>query len=146
MTADSQDHLPPLKGKSWSDYKLSASEWRLIKLVHHCLKVSEINILVKIWSDESISQLVADRHNELSVEDSPTCSKVYPLLELLLSEWEDLLEDDTYAPVHDALRAGIAGLEKYYRKADDTSAYFISHGVCLFLQSYVHYFKYCYSS
>ena len=60
-------------------------------------------------------QLVANRHNALSVEDSPTCSKVYPLLELLLSDWEDLLEDDEYLPVHDALRAGIACLEMYYR-------------------------------
>ncbi len=91
-------------------------------------------------------QLVANRHNELSVEDSPTCSKVYPLLELLLSDWEDLLEEDEYIPVHDALRAGIAGLEKYYRKADDTSAYFISHGAHLLPQSCIQYLRYNYSS
>lgn len=46
---------------------------------------------------------------------------------MLMSDWEELLENDDFEPVHDALRAGIALLEKYYRRADDTNAYFISH-------------------
>jgi hypothetical protein len=50
------------------------------------------------------------------------------MLELLMSEWEDRLENDEYEPVHNALRAGIKLLEKNYRRADDTDAYFISHG------------------
>ena len=50
------------------------------------------------------------------------------MLELLMSEWEELLEDEEYAPVHTALQAGIALLEKYYRRADDTDVYFIGHG------------------
>jgi len=33
---------------------------------------------------------------------------------MLLSDWEDLLDDEEYAPVHHGLKAGIAGLEKYY--------------------------------
>ena len=51
------------------------------------------------------------------------------MLELLMSEWEDLLEDEDYEPVHGALRAGISLLEKYYRRADDTDVYFIAHGM-----------------
>ena len=39
LTADSNDDLPPLQKKSWSDYRLSTSEWKLVKLVHNCLKV-----------------------------------------------------------------------------------------------------------
>ncbi len=50
------------------------------------------------------------------------------MLELLMSEWEELLENKEYEPVHHALRAGIALLEKYYRRADDTDVYFIAHG------------------
>jgi hypothetical protein len=50
------------------------------------------------------------------------------MLELLMSEWEDLLENLEYEPVHHALRAGITLLEKYYRRADDTDVYFIAHG------------------
>ena len=51
------------------------------------------------------------------------------MLELLMSEWEDRLEDVKYEPVHNALKAGIKLLEKYYRRADDTDAYFIAHGM-----------------
>ena len=46
-----------------------------------------------------------------------------------MSEWEDLLEKEEYTPVYDALRAGIALLEKYYRRADDTDIYYIAHGM-----------------
>jgi hypothetical protein len=46
---------------------------------------------------------------------------------MLMSDWEELLENEEYELVHDALRAGIALLEKYYRRSDDTNAYFISH-------------------
>jgi hypothetical protein len=44
-----------------------------------------------------------------------------------MSDWEELLDNEKYEPVHDALHAGISILEKYYRRADDTNAYFISH-------------------
>lgn len=79
-------------------------------------------------SDLTFIKVLAKRHNELSREDTPTCTRVYPMLEMLMSDWEELLEDPEYEPVHHALRAGIALLEKYYRRADDTDAYFISHG------------------
>ena len=55
------------------------------------------------------------------------------MLELLMSEWEELLEDPAYELVHDALKARIALLVKYYRRADDTDAYFIAHGESSFL-------------
>jgi hypothetical protein len=42
------------------------------------------------------------------------------MLELLMSEWEELLENPRYKPVHVALQAGIKLLEKYYRRSDDT--------------------------
>ena len=51
------------------------------------------------------------------------------MLELLMSEWEDLLEKVEYEPVYGALRAGISLLEKYYRRADDTDVYYIAHGM-----------------
>ena len=57
--------------------------------------------------------------------------RVLPMLELLMSEWEDRLDNEEYEPVHDALSAGLKLLEKYYRRADDTDAYFIAHGMRL---------------
>jgi hypothetical protein len=50
------------------------------------------------------------------------------MLESLMSEWEELLENMEYEPVHHALKAGITLLEKYYCRADDTDVYFIAHG------------------
>lgn len=67
-------------------------------------------------------------HGELSAEKAPTCYKVFPLLEMLQCKWEELLEDERYGPVHDALAAGLENMAKWYRKAGDTSIYFISHG------------------
>ena len=37
------------------------------------------------------------------------------MLELLMSEWEELADDPEYEPVHEGLQAGVRLLEKYYR-------------------------------
>jgi hypothetical protein len=102
-------------------------EWKLVKLAHHCLEVRQHCPSTKCCHLTISVKLVAKRHNELSKEDSPTCTRLYPLLEMLMSDWDDLVENTEYEPVHDALRASIKLLEKYYRRADDTDAYFISH-------------------
>ena len=67
-------------------------------------------------------------HGELSTHKTPTCHKVYPILETLQSDWEDLLDNFDYEPVHPALEAGLENMRKWYRKTDDTSIYFVSHG------------------
>ena len=46
LTMDGNEDFPPLKDKSWSDYQLQGKEWKLIKLVHNCLKVSLISIII----------------------------------------------------------------------------------------------------
>jgi hypothetical protein len=53
------------------------------------------------------------------------------MLQLLTSEWEELLDNMEYEPLHDVLKAGVALLEKYYRCADDMDVYFIAHGKLL---------------
>ena len=73
------------------------------------------------------TKLVAKWHNELSKEDTPTCTRLYPTLEMLMSDWEELLENKEFESVHDALHASIALLKKYYHRVDDTNVYFISH-------------------
>lgn len=72
--------------------------------------------------------MVAAHHNELSNESQPMCTRTLPMLELLMLEWEDLLDKPDYEPVHNTLKAGIALLEKYYQRTDHTNAYFIAHG------------------
>ena len=44
-----------------------------------------------------------------------------------MSDWEELLENEEFESVHNALHASIALLKKYYCRADDTNVYFISH-------------------
>jgi hypothetical protein len=67
-------------------------------------------------------------HGELSAEKAPMCYKVFPLVEMLQSKWDDLSESKQHEPVHEALAAGLKNMSKWYRKADDTSIYFVSHG------------------
>ena len=67
-------------------------------------------------------------HGKLSAEKAPTCYKVFPLVEMLQSKWDDLSESEWYEPVYEALAAGLKNMAKWYCKADDTSIYFISHG------------------
>ena len=50
-----------------------------------------------------------------------------------MSDWEDLLDNNEFEPVHNALCGGIKLLEKYYQHPDDTDAYFISYDMFLFL-------------
>jgi hypothetical protein len=57
-----------------------------------------------------------------------TCTRVIPMMELLMSEWEDLIDDPEYEPVREGLQAGVKLLEKYYRRTDDTDVYFNAHG------------------
>ena len=40
VTADANEDLPPLADKLWLEYGLQGEEWKLVKLVHNCLKVS----------------------------------------------------------------------------------------------------------
>jgi len=49
------------------------------------------------------------------------------MLELLMSEWEELIDNPEYEPVREGLQAGVKLLEKYYRRTDDTDVYFIAH-------------------
>ena len=70
-------------------------------------------------------------HGELLSHQEPTCYKVFPLLERLQTQWETLCEDDNYAPVYAALDAGLANMQKWYQKTDNTLIYLITHGKLL---------------
>ena len=123
LAADSNKELLPLKISSG----LIPLEWKQVKLVHHCLQVCNYPIISLVHLITAISKLVAKQHNKLSKEDTPTCTQLYPTLKMLMSDWEELLKNEEYKLIHDALHASIALLEKYYHCSDDTNAYFISH-------------------
>ena len=50
------------------------------------------------------------------------------MLELLMSEWEELIDNPEYEPVCEGLQDGVKLLEKYYQRTDDTDVYFNVHG------------------
>ena len=58
-----------------------------------------------------------------------TCNRVFPLLEKLQTTWEALSMKHEYQHVQHALLAGLQNMDKWYQKTDDTSIYFVSHGI-----------------
>jgi hypothetical protein len=45
--------------------------------------------------------------------------------------WENMAKHDRFEEVHAAIDAGLENLRKWYRKVDDTDAYFICLGSLL---------------
>ena len=81
--------------------------------------------------------MVADIHGELSANKTPTIHKVFPLLEKVQSDWESRSNNRMYKLVKPALDAGLKNMSKWYRKTDDMSIYFISHGMFSKFSSYL---------
>ena len=54
LAADANEDLPPLKNKEWVDYRLTALEWKQVKLVHHCLQVRRCHVISIFPSDNSV--------------------------------------------------------------------------------------------
>jgi len=67
-------------------------------------------------------------HTQLSAEKTPTAHKVYALIIQLTTKWEEYADDPKFAPVKDALEAGLTNTNKWYRTVKDTMMYFITHG------------------
>jgi hypothetical protein len=63
----------------------------------------------------------------------PTLSRTIPVLEFLQQTWENMADEGKFHEVSDAIRAATANLNKWYRKVDDTDAYFIALGSYLFI-------------
>ena len=139
VLADNDRDLPPLRrGKKWADYRLSGLEWQIIELARDCLKVSALSS--HIFPAEFSYQIVADTHGELSAHKTSTIHMVFPLIEKVQSDWENHCLNPVYAPVKHALEAGLKNMSKWYRKADDTLIYFISHGMytCFWLKNMIY--------
>ncbi|TFK37180.1 hypothetical protein BDQ12DRAFT_667133 [Crucibulum laeve] len=108
--ADDEEELPPLHNKKiWLNYRLGSAEWKLISLSYDALKVA------------------ASIHSKLSADRKPMLQHVYPLLEKLMTQWENMANSSKYAVISEAIQAGLDNMVKWYWHADDTSIYFISH-------------------
>jgi hypothetical protein len=66
-------------------------------------------------------------HAQLSADRTPTLHHVYPVLESLMTQWENMVSDTKFSPIKHAIEAGLANLVKWYKQTDETPIYFIAH-------------------
>jgi len=55
----------------------------------------------------------------------PTVWRTIPVLEFLLQSWENMAELPRFSEVEHAIQKGLENINKWYRKVNDTDAYFI---------------------
>lgn len=128
--ADDSNEVPNLKGKSYSDFRLQKSDWARIVLMHEVLQVCSQLISCSLYSLLS-NQEPATAKQTFSSAKEPTVWRTIPVLEFLLQSWENMAELPKYYEVEHAIRKGLENIDKWYRKVNDTDAYFICLGMKL---------------
>ena len=58
----------------------------------------------------------------------PTVWRTIPVLEFLLQSWENMADLPKISEVKYAIRKGLENIDKWYRKVNDTDAFFICLG------------------
>lgn len=100
----------------WGAFQLTEEEWA---------RVLDCKIILE--DIKNIQQL-------FSSQKEATMYRIIPAIEELLTLWEDKLQDPAFEAYHDAIRDGIAKLQKYYVKFDRKPAYMI--GLCAYFSQY----------
>lgn len=59
----------------------------------------------------------------------PTVWRTIPVLEFLLQSWENMANLPKFSEIEPAIRKGLENINKWYRKVNDTDAYFICLGM-----------------
>jgi hypothetical protein len=65
-------------------------------------------------ADNSVDQEPADTQTSFASKGHPSVSFAIHFLEFLQTQWEALLEQDEFAPVHDRIWAGLKNINKWY--------------------------------
>ncbi|KAG2034611.1 ribonuclease H-like domain-containing protein [Suillus americanus] len=105
--ADESKEVPNLRKKSYNDFKLDRNDWKHLVLIHQVLKEP------------------ATAQQSFSSAKHPTASQTIPTLECLADWWQEMANNDQYAPITDAIKQGLRNINKYYKKASDSNVYFI---------------------
>lgn len=139
LLADEDDKVPKLKPpKTYSMFKLTEREWKLLMLIREVLKVRHscfsayISILTQVKEPATACQT-------FSHATRPTVYRAFPVIEFMQQKWEVMAKTSKYAQVAPALEAGLHNLNKWYKVLDESDMYFI----CLVLDPRVKmaYFK-----
>jgi hypothetical protein len=108
LLADDDHRVPNLKSpKSYSMFKLTDGEWRLLELIRDGLREPAL-------SCQSFSHATR-----------PTVYRALPVIEAMQEKWERMAKNPKYTQIIPALKAGLANLRKWYRSLDNSSIYFI---------------------
>lgn len=70
----------------------------------------------------------ANAQQTFSSSRNPTVWRTIPVLEFLQQSWENMANLPKFSQMKGAIANGLSNLQKWYRKADDTDAYFICLG------------------
>ena len=108
--AEESLQVPNLQRKSYANFRLTHKEW------------ARLDLLCQILKHPTLAQ------QQFSSEHIPTVSKVFPIVEFLLSALEAAQKDEAFKDIHDAIAAGVSNLRKWYRKLDACHVYAVCNG------------------
>jgi hypothetical protein len=128
--ADDSTQVPDLQKKCYADYRLTPTEWANLNLLRRILKVQARHFMISHMRFLTSSmQHPALAQQAFSSERVPTVSHVLPTIEFLLTSLEAAEKDETFAPIRNAITAGVSNLTKWYRKLDGCHVYAVSNGM-----------------
>ncbi len=122
--------LPPKK-IPWAAFKLSEDHWKRVKLCADILAVRNyVYSTTYALLTQALNQDANAYQQVCSSSHAPTLHNVIPAMESLSSRWEAKEKKAKYAIFHDALKAALKKLLKYYEKIDDARAYILALCKC----------------
>ena len=129
--ADDSRQVPKLQRKTYADFKLTSGEWDNLDLLHNVLKVLEtshdlLHLLTVRMQHPAQAQQV------FSSQRTPTVSRVFPVIEFLLTALEAAQKDPKFESIEFAIAAGVSNLEKWYRKLDACNVYAVCNGTSIY--------------
>nr|VWO99121.1 Swi1p [Ganoderma boninense] len=98
----------PAREILWSTFKLKKHDW------------THVRLCAEIIGDANDYQQIC------SSTQSPTLHQVIPVLESLATCWEAKAKNPKFEVFHDALKKGLAKINKYYKKLDNTDVYILA--------------------
>ncbi|KAG1724900.1 uncharacterized protein EDB91DRAFT_1255039 [Suillus paluster] len=109
-TTDDSDDVPNVDKhqRKYASYHVSETEWDLLAMIRKVLAAA------------------ANVQEAFLAEYYPTIWRILPLYEDFIAQWQIFSEDPGMAVLRHAIQAGIANLEKYYNKTDNSPAHIVS--------------------
>lgn len=86
------------------------------------------SLSLAIADHDSLPKEPSEAHQSFSSSQDPTVWRTIPVLEYLQENWGNMAKHSRFSEISHAIRSGLENLGKWYRKTNDTDAYFICLG------------------